>query len=76
MSRKSNPRLSESEALTIAPEAATGTPFERLMYMTMVQEEGGRLQWIVGSTTIGSGFEVVIDDATGAVLSSRAVGVR
>ena len=76
MPKTPKPQLSREEALSIASDAAKGTAFANLMSMTTIEEHDGRLRWIVGSATTGSGFEVVIDDATGQAVSTRFVGVR
>lgn len=68
--------MSEHDALAIARTAALNSPFAESMSMAKTVQRDGLLLWAVNSATIGSGFEVVIDDATGQVVNACSVGVR
>jgi hypothetical protein len=69
-------RLSKEEALIIAQRAAAEDPLCKDLAMVAVQGRAGTPVWIVSSATVGLVLEVSIDDASGAVLAVRRIGVR
>lgn len=71
-------RLTPEAARAIADAAMTGdwSRYAGKMGMVSIERRDGRVVWLIGSATIGSGVTVTIDDATGAVLDRRRWGVR
>jgi hypothetical protein len=66
-------RLSDAEALAIA----TGVLGNRAtLFVRGVRTTPAGIVWDIGTATVGSGSEVAIDDATGALLERRTWGIR
>lgn len=63
------PSLSAQQACAIAEKAVEGSDCVGIMGVTRLIYQDGKLIWAVGSANIGSGMTVLIDDATGAVIS-------
>jgi hypothetical protein len=68
--------LSDAQACAIANAAVADTPYKDLMGMVKLENRDGHWTWIIGSTTIGSGMTVIIDDATGEITQREPWGVR
>jgi hypothetical protein len=68
--------LSEQQARDVAETAVLGTHHAGNMWMAELGHLDGRLIWIVGSASVGSGITVTIDDATGDVISCKPWGIR
>jgi hypothetical protein len=68
--------LSESQACAIANAAVDETPYAPSMGMVKLENREGRWVWIIGSATVGSGINIIIDDATGKVTGRETWGVR
>jgi len=66
-------RLTEAEALDIAARAIGGRTG---CHVREVVQVGGRIEWHIGTATIGSGTVVRISDATGDVIACDRWGVR
>jgi len=66
-------RLGEAEVLEIARNAV-----KRDMPLLVKDVEFGSdsAEWVISTATVGSGYMVRIDDATGAVLEVAPWGVR
>ncbi|SDD78415.1 PepSY domain-containing protein [Rhodospira trueperi] len=73
-------RLSADQAVEIAwakardPDLAAFRGFSGMM--AEPRRENGRVVWSVSTATKGSGYAVMIDDATGTVISEGGWGVR
>jgi hypothetical protein len=65
--------LTETEALAIARTAVDTT---MPLHVTRVAQTGAGIEWQIGTATVGSGWTVRIDDASGAVIECRRWGVR
>jgi len=71
-------RLSEAEAMEIARKALARDDIPLFVKEVKRRADGTAdgLEWVIGTATIGSGYTVRIDDATGAVLEVARWGVR
>jgi hypothetical protein len=69
------PRMTNDEVTALAAEALAKDGINRPIGLLDTQRTGGRLTWIVGTLTRGSGSTAHIDDATGEV-SVRHWGIR
>jgi hypothetical protein len=65
-------RLSEGQALEIARAAVGAQP----CFVQDVRQTDAGVEWLIGTTTIGSGVTIRVSDATGEVLERRPWGVR
>ncbi len=64
-------RMSEAEALAVARTVLDGPLFVR--DVSCVDD---RVEWLIGTSTIGSGSIVRIDDSDGTVIETRRWGLR
>lgn len=69
-------RLSREEVIDIARAAIRDRPRSQDLGLAEARREDGRLVWHVSTATVGSGYCVMIDDATGTVISEGGWGVR
>ena len=69
-------RLAREDALQIAKQDAAAAGLAEELTMTTVRKEGDRLLWVVGTPTVGSGWTVEIDDATGMAGPATRWGTR
>ncbi len=70
-------RLSEAEALGIGRKAlASDMPLFVKHVKRRTDGPADRVEWVIGTATIGSGHTVRIDDATGTVLEVAPWGLR
>ena len=83
LSRFFKPKLAEpksmltaQQACAIAEHAVEGSAWVGLMTFSTLKCEGDKLIWEVVSATIGAGIVVLIDDATGAVISRKKLHGR
>lgn len=65
------PCLTAQQACAIAENAVLGTDCAGIMGVSRLMCQDGKLIWAIGSTNMGSGMTVIVDDATGAVLSCQ-----
>ncbi len=68
---KPKPCLSAQQACVIAENAVLGTDCAGIMGVARLMCQDGKLIWAVGSANIGSGMTIIIDDATGVVMSCQ-----
>ena len=68
--------LTAQQASAIAETAVIGTHHAGNMWMSRLDTFNGQRVWIVGSASKGSGITVIIDDATGNIVSCKPWGVR
>lgn len=66
-------RLSEAEVLDIAAQAIGARQPMRVLDAVQI---GDRVEWHIGTATVGSGTMVRIDDATGQIVERRRWGIR
>ena len=66
-------RLDEKVALEIAARAA---PTKWTLIVLRVTRSAQGFVWEIGTATVGSGYFVRVDDATGEVIDSGTWGVR
>jgi hypothetical protein len=64
-------RLTAQQACAIAENAVLGTNSAGTMGVSRLMWQDGKLIWAIGSTNMGSGMTVLVDDATGTVLSCQ-----
>jgi hypothetical protein len=69
-------RMTEEEVRMLADKAAQRARINRTLGRVSVRRVNGRLIWSVSTTTIGSGWYVDVDDATGEVGPVRRWGIR
>jgi hypothetical protein len=69
----STSRMTDAEALELAHRATDG---KLPLYVISVLPGRQGLEWQIGTTTIGSGVLIRIDDATGAIIESGQWGKR
>jgi hypothetical protein len=69
-------RLSEAQAIELARRSTVGDPLAEQLTWAKLDTSTGAPRWLVCSSTLGLVLEVVIDDASGAVLEKRTVGKR
>jgi hypothetical protein len=69
-------RITEEQAKALAGKAAEAAHIEMTPGFVTVRHIEGRLTWIVSTPTIGSGWHVRIDDATGEVGPVKRWGIR
>jgi hypothetical protein len=69
-------RMTKEEVMGLAAEAFAKTRIDEVLLWPTVRSIDGRLTWIVGTATVGSGCTVSIDDATGEVGPVEYWGVR
>jgi hypothetical protein len=65
--------MAEQEVRTAADRAAH---IDRPLSLLVLRSIDGRLEWIASTPTIGSGWSVTIDDATGETGPVRSWGIR
>ena len=68
--------MTREEALTLAEQVVNDAGISEQLTVAMVRKEGDRLLWVVGTPTVGSGWTVEIDDATGTAGSVQNWGIR
>jgi hypothetical protein len=66
-------RLTELEVLDIATRAIGGNT---TFYVRDVVQVGDKVEWHIGTATVGSGIVVRINDATGEIIERHRWGVR
>ncbi len=69
-------RLTREAAVAAAETAARAAGIDQRLEMTRVRRNGDRIEWLVGTATVGSGVTVVVDDATGIAGPVERWGVR
>jgi hypothetical protein len=69
-------RMTKEEVMALAAEAFANTRTDDVLCWPTVHSVDGRLTWIVGTATVGSGWTISIDDATGEVGPVEHWGVR
>ncbi len=68
--------LTAQQACAIAEKAIVGTEWVGLMTLSRLINQNGKLVWAIGSATRGCGMSVMIDDATGVVISCEQLHGR
>jgi hypothetical protein len=74
--RHSETCRTKDEAIALALQAAAKARIDHRYWWATVRRLDSRLTWIVSTATIGSGWSVNIDDATGEVGPVKRWGVR
>ena len=69
-------KLSESQAIQIAPAAASADRDARALTIATRAMKDGRIVWNVSEAAIGNVLVVEVDDETGTAMSVRRVGLR
>ena len=69
-------RMTEEQVMALAAEATQAAHIDRTFGFATVRYIEGRLTWIASTPTIGSGWHVRIDDATGEVGPVKRWGIR
>ena len=69
-------RMTNEEVIALAAAAFGKAGINDVLLWPTVRSIDGRLTWIVGTATIGSGYTVSIEDATGVVGPVKHWGVR
>jgi hypothetical protein len=69
-------RMTKQEVKVLADRAAEAAHINRTLGFITVRNINGRITWVASTPTIGSGWSVTIDDATGEVGPVRRWGVR
>ncbi|HEU5134303.1 MAG TPA: hypothetical protein VFU13_04085 [Steroidobacteraceae bacterium] len=69
-------RLSRDEAIAIARRAAADDPQSAQLTIAEVRLQSGNAIWSVSAAEVGRHLVISIDDATGAVLEKKHVGLR
>lgn len=69
-------RMTREEAFASARQVASAAGLNAELNMANVRREGIRMFWVVGMPTVGSGWTVEIDDATGVAGELQSWGVR
>jgi hypothetical protein len=69
-------RMTEQEVKMLADRAAEVAHIDRTLGFITVRSINGRITWVASTPTIGSGWSVTIDDATGEVGAVRRWGIR
>lgn len=68
--------LTAQQACAIAEKAVVGMEWAGLMTMSRLITQNGKLIWAIGAATRGCGMSVMIDDATGVVISCEQLNGR
>jgi hypothetical protein len=69
-------RMTEEEVMALAVEAAAKARIDHAFLGPTVRRTDGRLTWTLSTATLGSGWSIHIDDATGEVGPAKPWGVR
>ena len=69
-------RMTEQEVRALADRAAHAAHIDRAFSLVVPRSIDGRLTWVASTPTVGSGWSVTIDDATGEIGPVRRWGIR
>jgi hypothetical protein len=68
--------MTEEEVKVLVDKAAQKARVDTPLLRINVRNINGRITWVASTPTIGSGWSVTIDDATGEVGPMRRWGIR
>jgi hypothetical protein len=68
--------MTEEEVKVLVDKAAQKARVDTPLLRINVRNINGRITWVASTPTIGSGWSVTIDDATGEVGPMRRWGLR
>jgi hypothetical protein len=69
-------RLTEGEVRVLADKSALKACIDHPLSLVIAHRIGGRIVWTASTATVGSGWSVTIDDATGEQGPVRRWGLR